>query len=715
MYQGKTLRVASIPDGFVELCFDRENSAINKLDQLAMREVGEAVQAIAARNDVRGVLITSAKDAFIVGADITEFLEMFAAPDDELHAIFERSNSALSALEDLPAPTVVAINGFALGGGFELALSADLRVISQAAQVGFPEVNLGLFPGFGGAVRMPRLASPQVAVEWITTGKPAKPQQALAAGVVDEVVAGENLRSAALELLRKAATGERDWRARRAVKLAPAADAAKAAAEIEAIAAKLEARAAQTHQPAAAAAARLMARSIAEPRDAALRMETIGFAQIARTQAANSLVQIFLSEQQIKRQSKELAKRARPVKQAAVLGAGIMGGGIAYASAVRGTPVLMKDINQKQLDLGVNEARKLLAKQVAAGRMEQQQADAVLASIKPQLDYSGFDRPDVVIEAVIEKMEIKHAVLREVEASVREDVVIASNTSSLRIDDLAAPLARPQNFVGMHFFNPAPVMPLVEVVRGARTSETTLATVVGYALAMGKTPIVVKDGPGFLVNRVLTPYMLAFIQLVSEGVDFVEIDRVMEAFGWPMGPAYLNDVIGMDTGTHVFDIISAGFPSRLQRSKSADALRLMNERGWLGQKSGQGFYKYERDPAGKPKKSVAAEVYELLASVQPSGARALPAEEIVERMMLPMIAEAAWCLEDGVVGSAQELDMALLLGLGLPRYLGGALKYADWLGLKKVVQLSERYAALGGHYSIPEGLRRRAANNERYY
>src|SRR5690606_8968809 len=182
---------------------------------------------------------------------------------------------------------------------------------------------------------------------------------------------------------------------------------------------------------------------------------------------------------------------------------------------------------------------------------------------------------------------------------------------------------------------------------------------------MGKTPIVVKDGPGFLVNRVLTPYMLAFIQLVSEGVDFVEIDRVMEAFGWPMGPAYLNDVIGMDTGTHVFDIISAGFPSRLQRSKSADALRLMNERGWLGQKSGQGFYKYERDPAGKPKKSVAAEVYELLASVQPSGARALPAEEIVERMMLPMIAEAAWCLEDGVVGSAQELDMALLLGLGL--------------------------------------------------
>jgi 3-hydroxyacyl-CoA dehydrogenase/enoyl-CoA hydratase/3-hydroxybutyryl-CoA epimerase/enoyl-CoA isomerase len=367
-----------------------------------------------------------------------------------------------------------------------------------------------------------------------------------------------------------------------------------------------------------------------------------------------------------------------------------MGGGISYASASRGVPVLMKDINQKQLDLGVSEAQKLLGKQVSAGRMKQDKADAVLASITPQLGYENFDRPDVVIEAVVEKLEIKHAVLREVES-------------------------KPESFVGMHFFNPAPIMPLVEIVRGSKTGETAIAAVVGYATAMGKTPIVVKDGPGFLVNRVLTPYMLAFLQLVSEGVDFVAIDQAMERFGWPMGPAYLNDVIGMDTGTHVFDIISAGFPHRLQRSQTPDAIRLMVERGRLGQKSGLGFYKYVSDPAGKPIKTPAEDTYALIAAAQPSGKRELPANEIVARMMLAMIAESAWCLEDGVVGTPHELDMALLLGLGLPRYLGGALKYADWLGLQKVVQLSDRYTSLGGHYSIPEGLRAKAAKGERYY
>jgi 3-hydroxyacyl-CoA dehydrogenase/enoyl-CoA hydratase/3-hydroxybutyryl-CoA epimerase/enoyl-CoA isomerase len=301
-----------------------------------------------------------------------------------------------------------------------------------------------------------------------------------------------------------------------------------------------------------------------------------------------------------------------------------------------------------------------------------------------------------------------------VEKLVRDDAVIASNTSSLRIDDLARPLLRPQNFVGMHFFNPVPLMPLVEVIRGEKTSEAAVSTVVGYAAAMGKMPIVVKDGPGFLVNRILTPYMLAFLQLVHDGADFAKVDQVMEQFGWPMGPAYLNDVIGMDTGTHVFTIIADGFPQRLQRNER-DALHLMVEGKRLGQKSGLGFYRYESDPAGKPRKSVATDTYELLKSVQPQGTREFPDQEIIERMMLPMIAEAAWCLDEGVVATPNELDMALLLGLGLPQHLGGALKYADWLGLSKVAQLSDRHAALGRHYEVPPSVRAKASRGERYY
>jgi 3-hydroxyacyl-CoA dehydrogenase/enoyl-CoA hydratase/3-hydroxybutyryl-CoA epimerase/enoyl-CoA isomerase len=715
MYQGKTIRALRIDNGCVELSFDRHGSTINKLDKLAIAELAESVKWITSQRDVRGVLITSAKESFIVGADITEFLGMFELPDEQFRAALARAQAAINSLEDVPLPTVAAIDGFALGGGLELALAADFRVMAETAQVGLPEVNLGLFPGYGGTVRMPRLATPQLAIEWITSGKPAKPAAALAAKVVDQVVPSGELRDAALGLLAQAVSGELDWRARRATKQHALRNSEESAAAIEAIIAKLEPRVAQTHQPAALSAARLIARTISEGRSEAQRLETEEFVRVARTQAASSLVQIFLSEQQLKRQAKELTAQARQLEQAAVLGAGIMGGGIAYASAVNGVPALLKDISQKQLDLGMSEARKLLAQQVSSGRMTQQRTDGVTSSIKPQLDYSSFEKCDVVIEAVVENLAIKHSVLREVESKVQADAVIASNTSSLRIDDLARSLARPQNFVGMHFFNPAPVMPLVEVIRGAQTSEAALATVVQYAMAMKKTPIVVKDGPGFLVNRILTPYMLAFMQLVSEGVDFLEIDRAMETFGWPMGPAYLNDVVGMDTATHVFDIISTGLSHRLQRIAGPDALRVMVEHGRLGQKSGIGFYKYETDPTGKPKKMPDAATHALLARVQSGSQRVLPAEEIVQRLMMPMIAEAAWCLEEKVVATPHELDMALLLGLGFPRYLGGALKYADWLGLPKVVELCDRYANLGKHYSIPDELRTKAARAQRYY
>jgi 3-hydroxyacyl-CoA dehydrogenase / enoyl-CoA hydratase / 3-hydroxybutyryl-CoA epimerase / enoyl-CoA isomerase len=715
MYQGKTIRALRIDNGCIELSFDRHGAAINKLDQLAIGELAESVRWITSQRDVRGVLITSAKDSFIVGADITEFLGMFELPDEQLRATLARAQAAINSLEDVPFPTVAAIDGFALGGGLELALAADLRVMAETAQVGLPEVNLGLFPGYGGTVRMPRLATPQLAIEWITSGKPAKPAAALAAKVVDQVVPTAELRNAAIKLLARAISGELDWRALRAAKQHALRDVDESAKAIETVIAKLEPRAVQTHQPAALCAARLIARTISEARSEAQRLETAEFMRIARTQAAGSLVQIFLNEQQLKRQGKELTSKARPAKQAAVLGAGIMGGGIAYASAVNGVPAVLKDISQKQLDLGMSEARKLLTQQVSSGRMAQQKADGVAASITPQLDYSGFEKFDLVIEAVAENLAIKHTVLREVESRLQNDAVIASNTSSLRIDELAGPLARPQNFVGMHFFNPAPVMPLVEVIRGAQTSEAALATVVGYAMAMKKTPIVVKDGPGFLVNRILTPYMLAFMQLVSEGVDFLEIDRAIETFGWPMGPAYLNDVVGMDTGTHVFDIISTGLSHRLRRSASLDALRVLVEHGRLGQKSGGGFYEYQPGPNGKLRKALDPATYALLARVQSGSMRALPDEEIVQRLMMPMIAEAAWCLEEKVVGTPHELDMALLLGLGFPRYLGGALKYADWLGLPKVVELCDRYANLGKHYSIPNELRTKAARAERYY
>ncbi len=723
LFQGHTLRVTRHSDGHAELCFDRSGESINKLDTRALDEVAAAAAAIAASADqLRGVLVTSAKDVFIVGADITEFGELFRRPEDALVARMQRSNAALSALQDLPMPVVVAINGFALGGGLELALSGDFRAMSSAAQVGLPEVQLGLFPGLGGTVRLPRVAGAatdaatglQLAIDWVSDGKPRAADAAQRAGVIDESVAPEALRSAALALLERAIANPAEWQRRRATKQAALAVDAEAARALLAQAALQIARTSPPHQPAAQMALAVIEAAWALPCAAALDVEMRGFIQVARTQAADSLIQAFLSEQGHKKRLRAQARQARPFKNAAVLGAGPMGGGIAYASAVKGVPVRMKDIAPAALDLGLGEASKLLARQVKAGRRTAQQADEILATIVPQLDFAGFAEVDVVVEAVVENLEVKRRVLAELETHLRDDAIIATNTSSLRIADLATALARPENFVGMHFFNPVPAMPLVEIIQGPQTSDASVAAAVGYALAMGKTPIVVKDCPGFLVNRILIPYTRAFSQLVADGADFEQVDAVMEAFGWPMGPAWLMDVVGMDVGSHVAKVIAAGYPQRMTTTWQ-DVLSLMVEHKRFGQKTGLGFYRYTADATGRRVKQPAPDSAALIAQVQPRGRRDFSEQEIVQRLMLPMIIEAAAALEDGVVSSAAELDMALVLGIGFPRYAGGALKYADWLGLAQVVALSERYAGLGEPYQVTPAMKRMAAAGTRFY
>ncbi|WP_323122935.1 fatty acid oxidation complex subunit alpha FadB [Burkholderia alba] len=714
MFQGENIQLKRLDEGFVELCFDRAGDAINKLDGRTVDEFRQATGVLAAASDVRGVLVTSAKDAFIVGADITEFGEMFRKSAEDMARDVLAKNQIFVAFEDLPFPSVVAINGFALGGGLELALAAAYRVMSTAAQVGVPEVNLGLFPGFGGTVRLSRVAGAATAIDWVAGGKPSRAAAALEQGVVDEICEPAALRDTALGLLRGAAAGERDWRVRQERKRQPLPQPrGELDALFEAALADV-ARRSPKHQPAAVMAVRMMGRAASCSRADALKLEAEAFGAVAGTQAAGALVQAFLNDQALKKLFRRHARHVSPVQQAAVLGAGIMGGGIAYTSALRGTPVRLKDIVPAQLELGMNEAARQLARQVKTGRLTQEQADARLAAIHPQLDDDGFDAVDVVIEAVVENLDVKRRVLAALEGAVRDCTVIASNTSSLRIDDIAQALARPGNFVGMHFFNPVPAMPLVEVIKGSVTGDAAVSAAVGHALAMGKTPIVVRDCPGFLVNRIIAPYVSAFLQLVSDGADFAEVDRVMEAFGWPMGPAYLQDVVGMDVGAHVGDVIAAGYPGRML-PVARNAVKLMVEHGRYGQKTGLGFYRHEPDAAGKPGRSVAPDAHALVASLQPQGARRFSDEEIVERMMLPMIVEAAHALEEGVVATPAELDMALLLGIGFPAYLGGALKYADWLGLERVVSLCGRYASLGPAYEPTPRMREMAAQGLRYY
>ncbi|WP_026606700.1 fatty acid oxidation complex subunit alpha FadB [Methylocapsa acidiphila] len=713
LFDGQTIKIEELGDGLVELRFARGDEPVNKLDKLAFDELRRAIDILAAAPGIKGALITSGKDAFIVGADIFEFTALFKETREAISAFVAQNSAILTALGELPFPTVAEINGFALGGGFELALAADYRVMSTAAKIGVPEIHLGIFPGYGGTARLPRLIGLGAGADWIISGAQQTAETALRLEAVDAMATPDILRPIALAKLGQAVSGEADWRRRRLGLKSPLGHSKTEAAELLATA-KSHAANALPHLPAAHLAVELLEEAAGLDRDAALALEAEAFGEAAKTQAAVSLVRIFINEQALKKTAKSYAKTALPVRKAAAVGAGVMGGGIAYQSALRGVPIIMKDIAESALDLGMAEARKLLARQVEQGRLAQDKADAVLASITPTLAYEGFDQVNVVIEAVVEILSVKKTVLRDIEALVGAQAVISSNTSSLRIGDLAESLNRPENFIGMHFFNPVPRMALVEVVRGPKTSEQAIATIVGYASAMGKTPIVVQDCPGFVVNRALTPYLIAFLQLVRDGADFAAIDRAMEGFGWPMGPAYLIDVIGMDISHHVVEIVSAGFPDRMQAPASSAIDVLLREKR-LGQKNGRGFYTYSRDSKGRPRKEPDPETERLLAEAQPNGKRDIGEAEIVERMMLPLIFEAARCVEDGVVAAPGEADMCLILGLGLPRYLGGALAYADYLGLANVAARAKAWESFGAIYRPGASLRALAANGGAFY
>jgi 3-hydroxyacyl-CoA dehydrogenase/enoyl-CoA hydratase/3-hydroxybutyryl-CoA epimerase/enoyl-CoA isomerase len=709
MWEGTALRLLRLEGGVVELRFDRRDEAVNVFDRTALTELEAALDALCECDDVRGLIITSNKAAFIAGADIFEFSKTFRLPEAQLRAWDVECSAIFTRLEDVPFPTVSAINGLALGGGLELALTSDFRLAAETARVGLPEVGLGIVPGFGGTVRLPRIAGAAVALDWIVSASARTAEAAKEARVVDTVCEPERLRTMAMSCLYDAIELADVWKARRRSRQASFELPANVLENAKAAASRYG-----PHFPAAAEAVELIRKAAPLEREGALALEADTFAKLAKSQAAASLAGIFVNEQALKKKSRDAARIARPVRRAAVLGAGIMGGGIAYQSALRGMPIVMKDSAKASLDLGMHEAAKLLEKQVGSAKMSEAKAREVKERIVPTLDFTGFDSVDVVIEAVVENIGVKRTVLAEVERRIAGDAVLASNTSSLSIADLSAALTRPENFVGMHFFNPVPVMPLVEVVRGPRTSAQAVATVVHYARSMGKTPVVVADCPGFLVNRILTAYIVAFLLLVRDGVDFIAIDQAMERFGWPMGPAYLQDVVGMDTASHVIDVISAGYPPRMNFD-GQHAVALMAKSGRLGQKSGLGFYRYARDAKGRPQKLWADDTHALLASVQPRGTRDLPADEIVLRMMLPMVVEAARCLEEQIAESAGDIDMSLVLGLGFPRHLGGALRYADALGARQVIEACERFASLGQLYEPTSGLRALAERNGRYF
>ena len=713
IYAGNAIQVEMHDHQLAKLTFDLKHQSINKLNVATLIELQQAIAAVSSNGSIKGLMLASAKATFIVGADITEFLNFFGIEEQALIDANMEVNSTFSCLEDLPMPTVSLINGLALGGGFELCLSTDYRIMTPDAKVGLPEVKLGIFPGWGGTVRLPRLIGLDNAIEWICGANEKKSAEALKDGAVDAIVANDQLLEAGVHLLNQCLACELDYQTKRAVKIAKLSLPPMEQMMAFETSKGFVAGKAGPHYPSPLTAIKTMQKHAGMTRDRALAIEAKGFAKMAQTPVAANLVGIFLADQYLKRTVKALAPKATKVGQAAVIGAGIMGGGIAYQSAYKGIPIVMKDIAEPAIQLGLDEATGILEKRVSRGRMKPAQMAKVLNNIRPTLSYADIASVDLVVEAVVENLKIKGIVLAELEAQVKHDAVITSNTSTISIDLLAKSLKDASRFCGMHFFNPVHKMPLVEVIRGSKTSDETIATTVAYAAAMGKKPIVVNDCPGFFVNRVLFPYFGGFGILLEQGINFSRVDKIMERFGWPMGPAYLLDVVGIDTAHHAQAVMAEGFPERMAGQGEA-AVDLMFKEQRFGQKNKLGFYAYEKDKKGRLQKQIDHALVEKLAGLCENPIE-LSDEQIIDHLMIPLCLEVARCLEENIVASPAEADLALVYGIGFPPFLGGALKYIDTIGLKNFCDKADTLAAVSPLYSVPTQMREMAAQGETFY
>ena len=698
-------------DGLGILTFDLPDEKVNKLSREVFGELAEILVRLSQDPRVRSLLVRSGKtDVFIAGADLKEFTKI---GPDEISAASARGQALFEQLARLPFPTVAAINGACLGGGTEFALACDYRVMSDAftSRIGLPEVRLGIFPAWGGCVRLPRLIGLTAALDLILTGNQLDARRAKRVGLVDEAVPRAMFEDFARRFARsKSGTGKRAARRARRPPLVSALEATPVGRRIIFEKARKKVLAETGgHYPAPVEAIAVIEESWGLPVEAALEVESRRIANVFGGEVQRNLLNLFFATDQVKKETgvDDPAVRPREVTRMGVLGAGLMGGGIAQLAADRGLPARMKDVQPQALAHGFAAAAAIFREAVRKRRLTEREMTLRMARLSGTLDYSGFAKCEVTVEAVVEKLEVKRAVLAEWETVVPATAIFASNTSTLPIAQIAAAAARPDPVAGMHFFNPVHRMPLVEVIRGEKSSDETIATIFSLAKKLGKTPVVVRDLPGFLVNRIIAPYLSEAVRLVREGCRIEDVDRVMTDFGMPVGPLALLDDIGLDVAVKAGEVLQAAFPQRI-KSGGDEALVAA---GRLGRKSGAGFYDYAEGKRGGPAKAA----YETLRA-EPKPEPPFPPDVIESRLLLPMVNEAAFCLEDGVVGSPGKLDLAMILGTGFPPYTGGLLRWADSLGLTRVRSLLEELTgSFGPRFEPARSIRRLADERGSFY
>jgi 3-hydroxyacyl-CoA dehydrogenase / enoyl-CoA hydratase / 3-hydroxybutyryl-CoA epimerase len=674
-------RVEVRGDGIAHLVMDDPARKVNVLSVEAFASLEEALTELESRSDLRGVVLRSGKEgSFIAGADIDAIGSI--TDTAAVAALVKRAHAAFSRLAALRAPTVAALEGATLGGGLEIALACDSRVASEErASIGLPETLLGIFPAFGGTTRLPRLVGLSAACDLILTGRTLDAKRAEKMGLVAKAAPSAWLVEAAEKRLAQVAErppgSRRDrYRPKGFVPwLLDETPPGRALVFRQARAGVL----AKTggHYPAPLPALEVLERGLGQPVEISLALEAEAIGPLVVGPVCKNLVRIFRLSEAAKRASVVADASLAPARIArlALAGAGVMGGGIAELASRYGIDVRLRDVRPESLQKGLQTVRAVLDERGRRKRTPSREKDGQMAHILPTLELSGLAHADAAIEAVVEDLDVKRRVFAELEVRMRGDALLATNTSSLSVDALADGLRHPDRFVGFHFFNPVHKMPLVEVVRGARTSDAALVTAVGLARRLGKTPVVVKDSPGFVVNRILMPYLREAMHLLEEGFTVTDIDAAMRGFGMPMGPFEVVDEVGLDVAHKVASVLSAAFPGRMQ---PAPLLEKLVAAGRLGRKNGLGFYRHTGrrhtpDPA----------VNGLLGFGAARKPKSL--ETLAERMALAMVNEGARCVEEGIVADADAVDVAMIFGAGFPPFRGGVLRWADALGAAHVV------------------------------
>jgi len=692
--------------------FDTPEKKVNTLSRAALEELTALVGRLEARTDLRGLLFRSGKPGqFIAGADLNDLAALSHRAAADAAGLVILGHQLFDRISRLPFPAVALIDGSCLGGGTELSLAFDDRIVSASpqTQIGLPEVKIGLIPGWGGTQRLPRLVGLSAAIEMIGSGDPVSPSKAVAIGLAFDAVPAERLidegRRRIEYLIQSGEWKERRERLTRPLSLTPDQLGFAFAVAEGMIKAKTKG-----HYPAPLLALKAIREGANLALHDGLKVERTVLTEIVGSPVLANLVGIFFMKNRLSRDPgvNDPNVVPRPVDHVGVLGAGLMGAGIAAAHARSGIRSAVVDVDDASLARGLARCAEVVRSRIKIGRASEEDLVSMMALLSSATNPAIFADCDVVIEAVTEKESVKTEAYRMLAGVLRDDAILASNTSTISISRMAESAPQPERFLGMHFFNPVDRMELVEVIRGAKTSDLAVATTVALAKRIRKVPIVVNDCPGFLVNRCLFPYMNESLQLLQEGVPIDAIDRAATRFGMPMGPLALTDLVGLATACYAGKLLARAYADRAVASPILEEMLKASGDG----RDGVITFWTSKGKRARPEPNPA--VAPILARHR-TGDRTLDDAEITDRLFFPMLTESARVLEEGIVREPSDVDMGLILGIGFPPFRGGILRWCDAQGAGAVIDRLAHYASLGKRYEAVDTLVRQARNGEKFY